>query len=414
MKRLLTRGELTEDHIDRVVRTLVRFYRSQVPTPEIAVWGQVDRIRCNTDENFAQTEQFIGDTIERPVFLAIRYYTDRFYTLAADRFAARVREGWIRDCHGDLHLGHIHITPRRVCIYDCIEFNDRFRYIDVANDVAFLAMDLDYHGRPDLARHFLDRMAVALGDPNMHTVLNFYRCYRAYVRGKVESMRAADPQVFPSARASARNRARKYFQLALRYAVAGADPLVVVVMGPIATGKSTVAAYLGHALGWPVYASDVLRKELAGLPLYMRPRPENRAWLYASEMKQRVYAALIDRARAAIRTHRGVILDATFGRHEYRERLRNAFQDTGVPCVFIETTASPDVIRHRLRLRARADRVVSDAREEDMTYLLRAYEPPDELPEHLHVRVSTEMAPEEVRTVVLREMVERHLHREVK
>ena len=121
----------------------------------------------STDENFRQTQDFIGVTISRPAFQAIRLYTRAFYRRHASLFAARVREQRIRDCHGDLHLDHIHLTPERLTIYDCIEFNDRFRYIDVANDAAFLAMDFDFHERPDLSRHFAVRMATLLGDPGL-------------------------------------------------------------------------------------------------------------------------------------------------------------------------------------------------------------------------------------------------------
>ena len=137
----------------------------------------------------SQTEAFIGSTLSRPAFEAIRAYTAGFYARHLDLFESRLRERWIRDCHGDLHLEHIHLSPSALSVYDCIEFNDRFRYIDVANDVAFLAMDFDHHGRPDLARDFAGRMANALGDKGMPRLLNFYKCYRAYVRGKVESFR---------------------------------------------------------------------------------------------------------------------------------------------------------------------------------------------------------------------------------
>ncbi len=124
----------------------------------------------------------------RAAFEAIRTYTNDFFRRHATLFAARIRERRIRDCHGDLHLEHIHLGPAGVTIYDCIEFNDRFRYIDVASDAAFLAMDLDFRARPDLARHFAARMAQALRDPGMDALLDFYKCYRACVRGKVESI----------------------------------------------------------------------------------------------------------------------------------------------------------------------------------------------------------------------------------
>ncbi|MSU33725.1 MAG: hypothetical protein EXS36_01160 [Pedosphaera sp.] len=152
----------------RIATTLKDFYQGQHPTEEIESWNRIEQLRVSTDENFQQTEAFVGEaevssdasvgegsavegaqdcpvnkTISRPAFETIRFYTNEFYKRHASLFESRVREKWIRDCHGDLHLEHIHLTPGDLNIYDCIEFNDRFRYVDVASDAAFLAMDLD-------------------------------------------------------------------------------------------------------------------------------------------------------------------------------------------------------------------------------------------------------------------------------
>jgi uncharacterized protein len=151
MLALLKKGRVGTEELDRLVSTLKIFYESQHPTAEVAEWGRIERLKISTDENFRQTENFVGFTISRPAFETIRYSTDTFYSQNSTLFADRIRERRIRDCHGDLHLEHIHITPKAISIYDCIEFNDRFRYTDVASDVAFLAMDLDFQGRPDLA-----------------------------------------------------------------------------------------------------------------------------------------------------------------------------------------------------------------------------------------------------------------------
>ena len=159
------------------------------------MWGRIKKLKISTDENFRQTEAFIGSTLSRPAFEAIRLYTENFYNRNAKLFDSRIREQWIRDCHGDLHLEHVHLAPKTLSIYDCIEFNDRFRYIDVANDIAFLAMDFDYHGRPDLSHQFTERMVAALGDRGMLRLMDFYKCYHAYVRGNVESFQQGKAEV---------------------------------------------------------------------------------------------------------------------------------------------------------------------------------------------------------------------------
>ena len=133
-------------------------------------------------------------------------------------FQQRIDGGYIRDCHGDLYSANICLADK-VYIYDCIEFNQRFRYCDVASDVAFLAMDLDFYGLDHLARRFINNFVQATADPGLMEVLDFYKCYRAYVRGKIGLFTAADPAVDPAVKTTSIENAARYFRLAQRYAV---------------------------------------------------------------------------------------------------------------------------------------------------------------------------------------------------
>ncbi len=164
-KRLLLQGRFGKPELDRVAERLATFYRGQRPEPSVLDWGRVDKLRITSDENFAQTEGDIGKTIDRTTWETLRFFTDEFYRQRSALFEQRVREGWIKSGHGDLHLEHIHISPAALCIYDRIEFNDRFRSVDVASDAAFLAMDLAFQGHLDLGRYFLEQMARRLDDP---------------------------------------------------------------------------------------------------------------------------------------------------------------------------------------------------------------------------------------------------------
>ena len=127
-------------------------------------------------------------------FETIRHFTNQFYKLNQNLFCERIQQHRILDCHGDLHLDHIHLTPEATTIFDCIEFNDRFRFIDIANDIAFLAMDFDFEGRSDLGNLLLRNAACELRDAGMLKVANFYKCYRAFVRGKVETIQATEKE----------------------------------------------------------------------------------------------------------------------------------------------------------------------------------------------------------------------------
>ena len=380
LDQLLERGELSPGDLDRIAVALKEFYLAQHPTEEVVSWGRIDRLRISTDENFRQTREFIGHTLSRPAFETIRFYTDQFYKRHSASFASRIRERRIRDCHGDLHLEHIHLTPRALHIYDCIEFNDRFRYVDVASDAAFLAMDLDFEGRPELARYFARRMAAELNDDGMPLLMDFYKCYRAFVRGKVESLHSVAHAAPEEERRAAAERARRYYRLALQYTVAGSRPLVLAVMGRIASGKSTLARALGTELGWKIYSSDHVRKKMAGFPLYERSSAAARRRLYSAAMTEDTYDRLLTTAEAQVKKGHSVILDATFARREHRELLAERFRKRGFNWRVFEAQASNAAVKQRLRAREAKPDEVSDARLEDFDMLTRLYEPPLELP----------------------------------
>lgn len=379
LDRLVERDEVVPGDLNRIAILLKHFYEAQHPTEEIEAWGRIERLRISTDENFRQARAFVGHTISRAAFETLRFYTERFYARQQRLFASRIKEQRIRDCHGDLHLEHIHVTPRALHIYDCIEFNDRFRYVDVASDAAFLAMDLDYEGRPDLARYFTRQMASALNDEGMPRLMDFYKCYRAFVRGKVESLHSVAHASPEEERQASAERARRYFRLALQYAVAGSQPLVLAVTGRIASGKSTLAHALGAELGWEVYSSDYLRKKMAGFPLYERSSAAARKCLYSAAMTGRTYDRLLATAEAEIRKGRSVILDATFARREHRELLEERFGKRGILWRVLEAQASNVAVKQRLRAREARPAEISDARLEDFEKLTGLYAPPAEL-----------------------------------
>jgi aminoglycoside phosphotransferase family enzyme/predicted kinase len=394
MLRLLKKGQIGPRELDRLVLTLKTFYEAQKPAPEITAWGGIEKLKLSTDENFRQTEDFIGFTISSAAFETIRFYTDNFYLQNSGLFEARIREQRIRDCHGDLHLEHIHISPTRLSIYDCIEFNDRFRYLDVANDIAFLAMDLDFQGRQDLSRQFTEKMADALNDQGMLRLMLFYKCYRAYVRGKVETFHQNLLELPESERKASRALAVHYFCLALEYVVCGLEPLVVVVMGRPASGKSTLARSLGRELGWEVFSSDRTRKKLAGVPLYRRGRSAMRRRLYSEEMTNRTYSKLLQEAVDRLGERRNVTIDATFGSRQHRAELGQKLGALGVDYCLIETQASDETLKSRLIEREGRTDEVSDARLEDFEVLAQSYEAPVEAGQHRLITMNAERSPE--------------------
>ncbi|MDI6814926.1 MAG: hypothetical protein QMC90_02430 [Dehalococcoidales bacterium] len=216
MDVLLTNNQVSPEMVTSVAQKLVEFHQKAESNASISAFGDLDTITKNTDENFTQTEKYIGITIPREKYQHIKEYTDSFTNKNASLFHKRIVDGRIRDCHGDLHAAHI-CFHNGICIYDCIEFNDRFRYCDVASEVAFLAMDLDYYGRADLSHSFITAYVDGSQDKELLELLNFYKCYRAYVRGKVESFKLDDPNISEEEKKRALAIAKSYFELAVSY-----------------------------------------------------------------------------------------------------------------------------------------------------------------------------------------------------
>jgi aminoglycoside phosphotransferase family enzyme len=216
MDKLLEKKQVTSKMIESISERLVQFYFAAETNDRIKSFARPERLKQDTDENFEQTEKYIGVTISREAYEEVKDRTNDFFRRKMEIFYQRITTDRIRDCHGDLRLEHI-FWGEEVSIFDCIEFNERFRYTDVAADIAFLAMDLDYRNREDLSEHLIRAYVGESGDHELMEVLDFYKCYRAYVRGKVESFRLDDPHIPEEEKKGALERAQKYFNLAYQY-----------------------------------------------------------------------------------------------------------------------------------------------------------------------------------------------------
>lgn len=218
MVHLVRSGKLQSNHIDALVAVLVDFYGRAEHGEAINRFGSSAAVAVNVLENFEQTAPYIGQgVLSREHYEGISKYA-RSFLGNESLFQQRIDGGHIRDCHGDLYSANICLADK-VYIYDCIEFNQRFRSCDIASDIAFLVMDLEFYGLDQLARRFIDLFVKATGDHELWAVLNFYKCYRAYVRGKIGLFTASDPLVDVATSALCNKNAAAYFRLAHRYAV---------------------------------------------------------------------------------------------------------------------------------------------------------------------------------------------------
>jgi len=217
MSKLLEENKVDGKLVDRIAKIVADFHSKAETNRRISDFGSLAIIGTNWKENFEQTREFVGKTISMEIFKLIRERIDGFMKRNVSFFGKRVAEGRVRDCHGDVHSGNIFVTDR-IYIFDAIEFNERFRYSDVVSDIAFLAMDLDFKERTDLSNFFVKRYVGYSGDQGLTKLLPFYKCYRAYVRGKVVSFKLKDPSVGGEEKSAAMKEAKAYFKLASTYA----------------------------------------------------------------------------------------------------------------------------------------------------------------------------------------------------
>ncbi|UCE95899.1 MAG: hypothetical protein JSV51_09420 [Candidatus Bathyarchaeota archaeon] len=217
MNKLLEKNEIGNKLIDRLAKIISDFHSKADINRRISEFGSSSIIETNWKENFEQTQEFVDETMPKEDLELIRERIIGFMKRNVSLFRKRIIEGRVRDCHGDIHSGNIFITER-IYIFDAIEFNERFRFSDTASDIAFLAMDLDYKKRSDLSDFFITRYVYYSQDQELTQLLPFYKCYRAYVRGKVTSFKLKDPNVVDEEKNKAKNEAKAYFKLASTYA----------------------------------------------------------------------------------------------------------------------------------------------------------------------------------------------------
>ena len=360
MDRLLEARALTREMVERVAEVLAPFHARADAGPGVAALGTPAAIQALWDEHFAQTTPFVGRTLTPIQDGFLRAMVGAWSVRKHPVLAGRVAQGRIRDGHGDLRTSSVCFTEP-LAIFDCLDFSARYRCSDVAADVAFLVMDLRLRMRPDLAEAFVGRYVERSGDVELPSLLPFYVSYRACVRGKVESLRAAEPEISAEQRAEAERIARRAFGLACDAASEDLPPLLLVICGLSGTGKSTLAAELGRRRGWEVLSSDATRKAMEGLAPEARATAALDQGLYAPEVTRRTYERLARDAGAMLAASRTVIVDATAQSAWQREVLAGAAQATGSLFLLAEVRASDAVVRARLAARSTQRDAVSDA-----------------------------------------------------
>jgi len=378
---LLKRDEASPQLMRRIAQRIAAFHADAERVNRL---GGIATVRVNTAENFTQTRDQIGVTLTAEVHDRVRAYTEAFLDARSPVFERREREGRTRECHGDLHADQICVEDG-IAFIDCIEFNERFRFSDVAADIAFPAMDVDYYARAELSDSLVREYVTASGDAGVLDVLDFYKCYRAFTRGKVRGFRLRQPGLSDLDRHMTIEQAARYFGLANRYARLS-GPLLIATCGLMGTGKSSLAQALAPRLGAKLLASDVVRKELAGIAPEERRAESWGEGIYGEEFTRRTYEELHRRAGERLRAGDVVILDASYREAAWRAQARETARAAGAPFLLIETVCPDAVVRSRLAGRASGP---SDGRLALLDRQREEFEPPREIPESERLSIDT-------------------------
>lgn len=372
--RLLAQGALRPELIDRLATRIADFH-AQAPATTDAGFGTPEKVLQPALDNFVEMFPY-ADARRRGTLQALEAWTRGAFARLEPVFAARHRDGYVRECHGDLHLRNIALIDGQPVPFDCIEFNAEFRWIDVINEAAFLVMDLLDRGRSDLGYRFLDGYLAETGDYAGIAVLRFYMIYRALVRAKVHDLRARQTKDDPHEAIRLQCAADHYLALAADIAH-GAAPALILMHGFSGAGKSRVAAALVETLGAIRVRSDIERKRLFGLDGSARTDSEVGAGIYDPQASARTYAHLAGLAEMILGTGHSVILDATFLTRAQREPMYELASKLGKPVRVVACTADSDTLRERLAARATQGSDPSEASLEVLEHQMAFHEPLD-------------------------------------
>ena len=365
LSHLIAVGQLQVSHIDRLAHTVGAFHARIATADPGSRFGTPEAIYQPVQENF----QHLFDTIDDPVRQAhartLEAWCQRTFAARRPTFVARKQDGFVRECHGDMHLGNMILRDDAVVIFDCLEFNEDLRWIDVASDVAFLTMDLEDRGRPDLAHRFLNDYLEATGDYGLLVLLPFYLTYRAMVRAKVAGIRLGQSHLPPEEAAQVREAFGSYCDLAERYTRSSRARLLLT-HGLSGSGKTFATQQLVDATGAIRLRSDVERKRLFGLSPLERSIDRSDLNLYTPDVTQRTYAQLAQQAAQVVEAGFTVVVDATFLKRAQRDAFRHLAAQRNMPCTILEFRAHAETLRRRV---ARRSAQADDASEADLAVL---------------------------------------------
>jgi len=383
---LLSRNELTREMIEATAGLLAEFHQSISIAERETNYGNPEQVYQPVAENFSQIKERLFEKNTLKLVSTIETWSEKQFSQLKNIFLQRKKNNFIRECHGDLHLRNIAWYQNNPLAFDCLEFNENFRWIDVVSEIAFLIMDLDDHQQNIFARILLNKYLELTGDYSGCRVLQFYLVYRAMVRAKVDAIRASQEGIDKHEKIEALDECQSYLELAENY-IQQHSPILIITRGKSASGKSTLTQILLEKLGAVRIRSDVERKRLFNIDNNQDTKTDANQGIYTSDSTAQTYAKLLELAGYVIDSGMPVIIDATFAKQEQRILFKELADKKKVNFFILEFTASDDELRKRIKARVND---ISDADIGILEHQIKNWLPLDKEEEQYRLVVDTE------------------------
>jgi aminoglycoside phosphotransferase family enzyme/gluconate kinase len=351
LDNMLAAGRLENRHIDALAEMVAKFHQQTDIASADSSFGDPQQVYHPVAENFSQIREHLVTNSYDDQLAQLEDWSKSAFAALVPVFEQRKHQGYIRECHGDMHLRNLVWFNNKPMAFDCLEFNPALRWIDTVSEVAFLVMDLQDRNQPALARRLLNNYLQQCGDYPGIQVLNFYLVYRALVRAKVDAIRAAQPGIMAAEKNEAENEFQAYLQLASSY-TQQQTPKLIITHGMSASGKSTLTQPLLETMGAIRIRSDVERKRLFGIDPAADSKSGIDAGIYSTEAGTKTYAKLRELAGVVLDAGFTVIIDAAFLKNEQRQPFQQLACEKQVPFIILQFTAPAEILRQRIKARA--------------------------------------------------------------
>jgi len=397
LDNMLVAGELSARHMDDLAVLIANFHLETEVADSSMKYGNKDLINYPVEENYRQISEHLDTAPYEETLTRLKQWSRSEFEKLGPTFEQRKINGYVRGCHGDMHLRNLVWLNDKPMAFDCIEFNPLFRWIDVISEVAFLVMDLQSRQQHHLANRFLNRYLECTGDYSSLSVFPFYLCYRALVRAKVDALRIEQTDICEIERKRSIKEFQSYLDLSITY-TKNSTAKLIIMYGLSASGKSTLSQQLVDKMGAVRIRSDVERKRLFNISLNDDVSSDTKNTLYSERATQKTYTKLLEFASHIIRAGYSVIVDAVFLRHAQRELFQQLASDLDAAYIILEISADIEVLRQRIKKRKND---VSDADIAVLEGQIRNREPLHENEKKISIYLESEDLPKIVDLIEL-------------